>query len=59
MQISKKYTIRLLEEGQEMCINRIHTVKAKNTMKIQFTHFSTLYYFTYLSITPNDPPKRK
>ena len=48
----QKCTVRLLEKGQEMCINQIHTVKAKNTMKIQFTHFSTLYYLTYLFIIP-------
>ena len=42
-----------------MCINQINTITAKNTMKIQFTHISDLYYFTYLFITPYDPLKRK
>ena len=39
-----------------MCINQLNTIIAKNTMKIQFTHFSALYNFVYLFITPEWPP---
>ena len=39
-----------------MCINQLNTITAKNTMKIQFTHFSALHNFVYLFVTPYDPP---
>ena len=42
-----------------MCKNQIHTVKAKNAIKIQFTHFNALSYFTDLLITPYEPPFKR
>ena len=39
-----------------MCINQLNTITAKNTIKIQFTHFSALHNFTYLFVTPHDLP---
>ena len=42
-----------------MCINQIHLVQAKHTMKIQINHFSALLYFTNLLITPLRTPLQK
>ena len=59
MQISKNIQYRLSEKGHTMCINQIHLVQAKNTMKIQFNHFSALLYFTNLLITPYKLPYKR
>ena len=59
MQIKQKYAIRLLEKGQEMCINQINTIIAKLQWKYNLhisVHCITLH--TYL-LSPNDPPKKK
>ena len=42
-----------------MCINQVNTITAKNTMEIQCTHFSALYNFVYLFVTPMTPLKKK
>ena len=44
----QKYTIRLCEKGHKSCINQIHLIKSKITMKIQFNHFSAWLHFTDL-----------
>ena len=41
MQINKNVHLDY-QKRSKMCIKQIHPVKAKNSMKIQFKHFSAL-----------------